>query len=190
MNKNLNVKNLALRFFEIALYFFIALFSLRIFFYQATINSDITVHISIIDEFVKHSFYIPHPGFHLLTYFISHISGMPYTTSVPIIMAGLVITIILITKNIIIWFLPEFKIKTIYILAAVSLSFVTAIYFPWFNKSIYLGQWGPNIWHSPTMFLVKPFALLSFWGMMVFILKQETEHDYWRGGNYQPAFIR
>jgi len=178
MKKNLSLSILVSRTFEVVLYFIIILFSLRIFVYQTTINSDITVHISIIDEFVKNSFYIPHPGFHLLSYFISLLSGWPYTVVVPIIMASLVTIIIITTKNIILWALPDFKYKIIYILAAVALSFVTAIYLPWFNKSIYLGQWGPNIWHSPTMFLVKPFALVSFWGMLVFIEKQDAENDY------------
>ncbi|MFN8207839.1 MAG: hypothetical protein U0T82_10600 [Bacteroidales bacterium] len=38
---------------------------------------------------------------------------------------------------------------------------VTPIYAPWFNHRLYLGQWSPNIWHNPTIFIVKPFAILT-----------------------------
>ncbi len=45
--------------------------------------------------------------------------------------------------------------------ATVVLLFVTAIYVPWYNESIYSGQGSPTIWHNPTFNAVKPFALLS-----------------------------
>lgn len=45
---------------------------------------------------------------------------------------------------------------------AFVLSFVTAIYIPFYNSNIYLGQGSPNIWHNPTNLMVKPFALVAF----------------------------
>ena len=44
----------------------------------------------------------------------------------------------------------------------ISLLFVTALYLPWFNKEVYLGQSSPTIWHNPTNLAVKPIALLAF----------------------------
>lgn len=43
----------------------------------------------------------------------------------------------------------------------VVLLFVTAIYLPWYNDSIYMGQGSPTVWHNPTYVAVKPFALMS-----------------------------
>lgn len=44
----------------------------------------------------------------------------------------------------------------------IILLFVTALYMPWFNKEIYLGQSSPTTWHNPTNIAVKPVALLVF----------------------------
>jgi hypothetical protein len=173
MKKNLTASIILSKIIEILLYLVIALLSLRMFLYQATTGSDISTHISIIDPFIKHTFYIPHPGFHILSFFISKISGLPYNISVPLIMACLVIISVIVTKKIIMWFLPEIKSNIIYVLVAIALNFMTAVFLRIFNGQVYLGQWGPTIWHSPTMFLLKPFALLSFWGTLVYIRNNE-----------------
>lgn len=45
-------------------------------------------------------------------------------------------------------------------LAAAALSFASAIYVPWFNRTPYLGQGSPNPWHNPTTLIVRPIGLL------------------------------
>lgn len=47
--------------------------------------------------------------------------------------------------------------------ASMTLCLVTAICLPWFSQEIYVGQDSPNVWHSPTQLMVRPFALLVFW---------------------------
>lgn len=54
-----------------------------------------------------------------------------------------------------------------------SLLFVTALYMPWFNREIYLGQSSPTIWHNPTNLAVKPVALLCF----LYFIKLYRERD-------------
>lgn len=44
----------------------------------------------------------------------------------------------------------------------IGLLVLTALYMPWFNKEVYLGQSSPTIWHNPTNMAVKPVALLAF----------------------------
>jgi hypothetical protein len=51
------------------------------------------------------------------------------------------------------------------------LMFVTPIYIPRFNPSLYLGQGSPNTWHNPTNLMVKPFAIAVFF-MIVTLLEQ------------------
>ena len=48
------------------------------------------------------------------------------------------------------------------ILLTLGLMVLTAVYMPWFNREVYLGQSSPTIWHNPTNMAVKPVALLSF----------------------------
>lgn len=60
------------------------------------------------------------------------------------------------------------------VLLTLALLFLTALYMPWFNKEIYLGQSSPTIWHNPTNLAVKPVALLIF---LCFVkLYQEREN--------------
>lgn len=46
---------------------------------------------------------------------------------------------------------------------ALTLCLVGPIYMPWYSETIYRGQDSPNIWHSPTQIMVRPFALLAFY---------------------------
>ncbi len=46
-------------------------------------------------------------------------------------------------------------------LLTIGLLILTALYMPWFNKEVYLGQSSPTIWHNPTNMAVKPVALLA-----------------------------
>ena len=43
-----------------------------------------------------------------------------------------------------------------------GLMVLTAVYVPWLNPQVYLGQSSPTIWHNPTNMAVKPLALLGF----------------------------
>lgn len=44
----------------------------------------------------------------------------------------------------------------------VGLMMLTAVYMPWFNRKLYLGQSSPTIWHNPTNMAVKPVVLVAF----------------------------
>jgi hypothetical protein len=164
---------------EMLLYAVIALLSFRVFAHQATITSDIALHSSIIDGYINGSYYIPHPGLHILTYLVAKVFAAPYSSVVPTLMSVLVIVTMWTTKKTLMRFLPDIQWKPAFLLAAVSLNFMTAIYVPWFNRDIYLGQWGPTIWHSPTMFLLKPFALLSFAGILVYMHQRGRRQFFW-----------
>ncbi|MCI8417959.1 MAG: hypothetical protein HFI33_10790 [Lachnospiraceae bacterium] len=59
-------------------------------------------------------------------------------------------------------------------LLTLALLFVTALYMPWFNKELYLGQSSPTIWHNPTNLAVKPLALLIFLCFIRIYQERET----------------
>lgn len=53
---------------------------------------------------------------------------------------------------------------------------LTALYMPWFNREVYLGQSSPTIWHNPTNMAVKPLALLLFlWFLRLYMNKQRIK---------------
>jgi hypothetical protein len=49
-----------------------------------------------------------------------------------------------------------------FLFVTLMLVLVTAIYMPFFNINLYLGQSSPNTWHNPTIILSKPFAYMIF----------------------------
>ncbi len=63
------------------------------------------------------------------------------------------------------------------------LHLVSAVYVPFFNKTPYLGQGSPNIWHSPTIIACKPFALLAF-GLTVLELKKIYRSGYRKNASF------
>lgn len=46
--------------------------------------------------------------------------------------------------------------------SALTLCIVMPLYIPWFG-GVYSGQSSPNVWHSPTQLMVRPFALILFY---------------------------
>ena len=60
------------------------------------------------------------------------------------------------------------------VLLCLGLLFVTALYMPWYNPQVYLGQSSPTIWHNPTNLAVKPAALLIFLLFIKLYLGRET----------------
>lgn len=65
-------------------------------------------------------------------------------------------------NKLLLYFLKDID-KNIVTVLTVILTFVSAIYVPWFNSTIYLGQGSINIYHNPSYFAVKPFSLLAFY---------------------------
>lgn len=153
--------------FQIITYALLAMAACYLFYNQAINNpngpfaSDIPIHLSIIKPYINGDFYIPHPVFHLMVHYLAALTGTRYETVTPIVMTvPLLITLYLVQRLLAApEQLPEQKLRLLPV--SLSLLFVMAIYAPFFNAFIYLGQFSPNIWHSATMLLVKPFAFAA-----------------------------
>lgn len=61
-------------------------------------------------------------------------------------------------------------------LIAFVLCICSAVYLPWYNDRIYVGQGSPVTWHNPTNMMVKPFAILAFM-QIVWILERMKENE-------------
>jgi len=58
------------------------------------------------------------------------------------------------------------------------LTFVTAIWIPWFSPHIYLGPLSPTIWHNPTNNAVKGISIIIFYLFIdIFLNAQKAEKD-------------
>ena len=71
--------------------------------------------------------------------------------------------------------LMRYSVKEPEVIACI-LCLVTAIWCPFYNINIYLGQGSPNTWHSPTNMIVKPFAILIFF-MVVDLLSKIKQNE-------------
>ena len=60
--------------------------------------------------------------------------------------------------------------------AAFLLMLIGPIYLPFFNTSIYLGQGTPNIWHSPTMIMIRAIAFPTYC-LLTKIIKSNSEGE-------------
>lgn len=45
------------------------------------------------------------------------------------------------------------------------------LYIPWYNSRIYVGQGSPNVWHNPTLIMVKPFAVIIIYIVKSYIIE-------------------
>jgi len=129
-------------------------------------NNDLVSHIDRILPIINGTYFIPHPLFHYTIYglysIMKHIIPSISIGIVAVIFSSICVTTIYhFTFLILKYFLKEYYSIFSLQLFSFILIIVISIYIPCFNRNFYLGQWSPNIWHSPTMFLLKPFALIS-----------------------------
>ena len=114
---------------------------------------------AFITTFAQSPLHFPEVGFELTTYVISKAAHISYASSA-ILLLSVTITIIGILL---------FSIFKKFLLLSDGLGFVftfilmvvSPILFPLFNHFLYLGQWSPNPWHSPTFLLMTPFAIAT-----------------------------
>ncbi len=136
-------------------------------------NSDYYVHINYAKDITKYFSDLTHstqnfpvnlsyPLWHILVYFTyklgSHFFYITDYRYACAIVTALTNICLYLTIDII---LSKHDVKRAEIISF-ALCFVTPIYIPWFNESLYLGQGSPVTWHNPTNLIVKPFALISF----------------------------
>lgn len=160
---------------EIVVYGIIFLLALRLINKQILFGPDYSVHINIINQYFYENFYIPHPGFHILIHYLSNITSLPYNQTVTIVMAIVITITIKLTETVLKNCIDNHKDNFVILFGIIAINIAIALYIPSFNKYMYAGQWSPNIWHSPTLSLLKPFALLSFFLLTQFLKKGSTK---------------
>lgn len=121
---------------------------------------------------------LTYPLYHLMV-LVVYKSGeflFPFLMSLEVasaIVMGLIeVAVYLLTNKV----LNEYGVKKSE-LVSFMLCIVTAIWLPFYNINIYLGQGSPNTWHSPTNMIVKPFAILVFFMVVNLLKKIKTDEE-------------
>ena len=116
----------------------------------------------------------PEPLWHLLTYFVANVFRCRVE-----IAAGIVSGLLIVATYLIAFFAIRKTVPGIESHEAAGLDLVLhltcAIFVPFFNKTPYLGQGSPNIWHNPTTITVRPIALLVFLLVSSIVMKAREE---------------
>jgi hypothetical protein len=120
------------------------------------------VHTRIIEQLDKGSLLVSHFLFHLIVYGISKFSHISFFNSACLVMALSVVFSMILIEMILRSVLTGRYSDYFVLFVAMSLMFVSSIYFPWKNIFPYKGIWSPNPWHNPTFIVARPFALLIF----------------------------
>lgn len=112
---------------------------------------------------------IAYPIWHICVILFVRMFGVLLDDSTSIVTAMFTVLCMLITYYVIKKFFGKNVEDKIINICVGTLTFVTAIYMPWYNKSLYWGQGSPNIWHNPTNNAVKWIAVLIFFVFLKFI---------------------
>ena len=148
-----------------------------LFYHQAKgiFPADLQAHIDFINLFVKQGMRAPEVGFEYTIYAISKIIPIGFTYTAIAILVVMLLLLTGITYKLLDYFLMLSEGKKI--LYTFFLMTMSAIYLPFFNKDVYLGQGSPNVWHNPTLFMVKPFAFAVIFLTIYAMDKQK--YAYW-----------
>lgn len=119
--------------------------------------SDLPLHIQFITDFFEGKMFIPHPGFHYIVYFFSKISTVSLNGSAVLVLS---VFVTLTTHIIFRAFVETSSNAWTALLLSIAAFLFSPIYIPNFNDKLYLGQIHPNIWHNPTLIVLKVFILL------------------------------
>ena len=153
MWRMINGLNLALLF--VIAYYFVYM--------QATgiIVADTAQHIAFMDQYFHDAVYIPHPIWHVGTYYLSRALEIHYSTS-----AGLVSAFLITLYAVLIYKIAQSLDdrpgnEAEWFLVTVIALTIGPFFWMSFHPYIYMGPGSPSVWHNVTLFAVKPFALLS-----------------------------
>lgn len=136
-------------------------------------GSDLTVHTnnaSLLEFSNPVPFFrrFTYPVYHVLTAFFNRVFRISIYNSGVLVVTIFVLLTVIVTYIILKCFLKEMYSEYIICGLTFVLTYVTAIYLPWYNKEVYIGQSSPNIWHSPTQAVVKAAGLLAMFQYVKF----------------------
>lgn len=164
--ENLRIKHLVIFAIILSISFFI--FYNQVY-YPEKYKSDISAHIDFTIQHFTNGKPIAHPGFHYTIYIISEIFNLSIKNAAVVALVINTLFVALVFFYILRRFLKEIISENWILFFTFLLMFISALYVPFFNKNIYLGQGSPSVWHNPTLIAVKPWAFLATFYYVILI---------------------
>jgi len=131
--------------------------------FSGTYESDTFEHILLLKQYFNENKYLPHPMWHYGTYIVSGLFQTTYENSAVVfstfIMAVWLLIIQILTERMDIHSYSYQK--TIKLFTVLIIIFIGPLILPPYDYIIYQGKGSPNIWHNITLWMLKPFAILS-----------------------------
>ena len=118
---------------------------------------------------------LSYPMYHWMILMIRQIGNIVFPGKISVDFAGafcmglIEVSIYVLTDKVLIMY----GVKQSWLVSFV-LCIVTAIWCPFYNLNVYLGQGSPNTWHSPTNMMVKPFTILLFFRVVKLLKKIQS----------------
>jgi len=155
--------------YNLVKYFFylsIFLLSYNLFYNQVFLSypSDLPSHIGFIPDIIKGTKFLPHPLFHYITYFIAKSTTLTLELSA-ILVNSFLIVFLAITIHIIIHKNIDKDVNKYLVLLLVFIVLYSGTpHIPWLHltQHFYIGTGSISVWHNVTIYMVKPFAFISF----------------------------
>ena len=107
---------------------------------------------------------ISYPLYHVFVSFFNKIMRIPldYCAAIVVSVCNLLTYCITFFYLDFICRMKDVRIRECSVCLTLLIMLVQAIYIPWFNKNVYLGQGSINIYHNPTYIVVKPIGIILF----------------------------
>ncbi|HHH37676.1 MAG TPA: hypothetical protein ENK77_03575 [Epsilonproteobacteria bacterium] len=143
------------------------------------IAADTAFHIAYMDKFFNHEIYIPHPLWHVCTYYLSHFLKVDYGIAASIFTAFIITLYAMIIYKIAkrLDDSQENEAKW-YLITFVALTIGPFFWLNYYAK-IYMGPGSPSVWHNVTLLTVKPLALLSVFYTIRFFAFTQYRYFFW-----------
>jgi hypothetical protein len=178
-NRNSNSQFVSKAFLESL--FFVGLFSLffylnyLIIFQKTACWTDYRSHIFYAKQFFIEGKAVgfSHLGFHFLIYVFHKIFVVNFEYAAVFVSSISLTTTAFIIYRISVKELGDKYSNAVLLFVTQSLMIITSIYAVYYGIDIYRGTWSVNVWHNPTIVLVKPFALIVVY-MFISLYKNEN----------------
>ena len=140
--------------------------------------SDLPLHLFLAERYFEGTGGGTHPGFHLLLYVVSRVTSLSLEHSAALILALATVATAAIIHRLLTRNQEPGADHTALTMTLVLLA-VSAIYVPFFNPTLYVGQGSPNTWHNPTMTVMKPLAFLAFLFLLNALRRPTVRASLW-----------
>ncbi len=150
--------------FHYACVFAVAFALFRVQEIATTYISEYPTHVQIARELIAPNpfgFAVPHPGFHWLTLALGKLAHIRLEDAGVLVLASFVVAIAVVNNQALRKAHQGLCSEREILWQGVAMLLVSAVFFPPVSQNFYLGQGTANFWATPTLVVVRPFAVAS-----------------------------